>query len=353
MSTPLSSLFSFSDQPRRGFPADRRRLAAGLLLVGVLLVSLSGCNRKSDKELEAAYVTAPQVALRDRVAAVYNRVGLVKNGERVEVLERSRNGRFVRVRAGASEGWMEQRYLVTQKVFDGFRQLAAGHAATPVAAHALTRAELNMHLRPARDAEKLYQLEQGEKVALLERASSPRPGPAQATAVAAPKPGAGGKPGAVPGPVMEDWWLARDAQGHAGWVLGRMLDVDIPLEVAQYAEGQRIIASFVLNEVADGDKKVPQYLVLMSEPKDGQPFDYNQARVFTWNPKRSHYETAYRERKLDGVLPVRVGRESFGKEGTLPFFVLRVKNDDGNAEERKYKLNGVMVRRVGETPRKK
>jgi len=27
-------------------------------------------------------------------------------------------------------------------------------------------------------------------------------------------------------------------------------------------------------------------------------------------------------------------------------FVLRVKDDDGNAEERKYKLNGVMVRRV-------
>jgi len=262
------------------------------------------------------------------------------------VLERSRNGRFVRVRAGASEGWMEQRYLVTQEVFDGFQQLANSHAATPVAAQAVTRAELNMHMRPGRDEEKLYQLEPGAKVALLERASLPKPSPPQAMAAAVPRPGQGGKPGAAPAPVMEDWWLARDVLGRTGWVLGRMVDVDIPLEVAQYAEGQRIIASFVLNEVQDGDKKVPQYLVLMSEPKDGQPFDYNQARVFTWNPKRSHYETAYRERKLDGMLPVRVGRESFGKEGTLPFFVLRVKDDDGNAQERKYKLNGVMVRRV-------
>lgn len=311
----------------------------------MLLVLLAGCNRKSDKVREAAYVTAPQVALRDRVAAVYNKVGLVKNGERVEVLERSRNGRFVRVRAGASEGWMEQRYLVTQEVFDGFQQLANSHAATPVAAQAVTRAELNMHLRPGRDEEKLYQLEPAAKVALLERASLPKPTPPQAMAVV-PKPGRDGKPGVAPAPVMEDWWLARDVLGRTGWVLGRMVDVDIPLEVAQYAEGQRIIASFVLNEVADGDKKVPQYLVLMSEPKDGQPFDYNQARVFTWNPKRSHYETAYRERKLDGLLPVRVGRESFGKEGTLPFFVLRVKDGDGNEVERKYKLNGVMVRRV-------
>ena len=306
---------------------------------------LVGCDRKGGQEREAGYVSAQRVTLRDRMAAVYNKVGLVKNGERVEILERSRNGRFVRVRAGASEGWMEQRYLATQQVFDGFQQLASSHAATPVAARALTRSELNMHLTPARDGEKLYQLESDDKVELLERASTPKPSPPQAAAVAAAKPGAG-KAAAPPAPIMEDWWLARDGQGHAGWVLGRMLDVDVPLEVAQYAEGQRIVACFVLNEVADREKKVPQYLMLLSEPKDGQPFDYNQARVFTWNPKRSHYETAYRERRLFGVLPARVRTESFGKEGTLPVFVLRVKDASGNAEERKYKLNGVMVRRV-------
>lgn len=334
----------------------------GLPILLLVVVGLAACSRKSSRALETAYVSAPQVTLRDRVAAVYNKVGVVQNGERVEVLERSRNGRFVRVRAGASEGWMEQRYLVTQQVFDGFQQLAARYAATPVAARALTRAELNMHLRPLRDAERLYQLEQGEKVELLERASSPKPSPPQAAAPALPsaKPGtAAAKPGAAAapaGPVLEDWWLARNAQGHAGWVLGRMLDVDIPLEVAQYAEGQRIVACFVLNEVAEGDKKIPQYLVLMSEPKDGQPFDYNQARVFTWNPKRSHYETAYRERRLFGVLPARVGRERFGKEGVLPVFTLREKDEDGDVTERKYKLHGVMVRRVtaeGETNRRK
>jgi SH3-like domain-containing protein len=319
----------------------------------LVVVLLAGCNRKGSQAQEAAYVSAQQVALRDRVAAVYNKVGVVKNGERVEILERSRNGRFVRVRAGASQGWMEQRYLVTQQVFDGFQQLAAGHARTPVAAHAQTRAELNMHLTPARDGEKLYQLEQGDKVVLLQRASTPKPSPPQATAVApvAAKPAVAGGPGAgkaaAPvGPGFEDWWLVRDVQGHAGWVLGRMLDVEIPLEVAQYAEGQRIVACFVLNEVTDGYKKIPQYLLLLSEPRDGLPFDYNQARVFTWNPKRSHYETAYRERRLAGLLPVRVGWERLGKEGELPVFVLLVKDDQGQAEERKYKLNGVMVRRV-------
>jgi hypothetical protein len=158
---------------------------------------------------------------------------------------------------------------------------------------------------------------------------------------------------------MEDWWLVRDQQKRVGWLLGRMLDVDIPLEIAQYAEGQRIIASFVLSEVTvpdetapDGTKKVPQYAVLMSEPRDGMPFDFNQLRVFTWNTKRSRYETAYRERFM-GELPFLVTNENFGKEGTLPVFTVRVRDGEGKLLERKYKMNGVMVRRVlapGEAP---
>jgi len=134
-----------------------------------------------------------------------------------------------------------------------------------------------------------------------------------------------------------------------------MVDLDVPLEIAQYAEGQRFVGFFVLNEVQDGDQKVPQYLALLSEPKDGQPFDYDKVHVFTWNVKRHRYETAYRERNLNGVLPVTVTHEDFGKEGTLPAFILRVKDDAGNVVERKYKLNTPIVRRVlapGEAPAK-
>ena len=137
----------------------------------------------------------------------------------------------------------------------------------------------------------------------------------------------------------------RSPENRVGWVLGRMLDVDVPLEVAQYAEGQHIVASFVLSEVSDGEKKVPQYLVLLTESKDGLPFDYNQARLFTWNLKRDRYETAYRER-LNGVLPVTISKENFDKEGELPVFILRGKDDNGNVIEKKYKFNSPIVRRV-------
>jgi hypothetical protein len=86
--------------------------------------------------------------------------------------------------------------------------------------------------------------------------------------------------------------------------------------------------------------------MLLSEAKDGMPFDYNQARVFTWNVRRHRYETAYRERNLNGVLPVTVSHEDFGKEGDLPTFILRVHSDDGGTIDRKYKMNTPIVKRV-------
>jgi hypothetical protein len=125
-----------------------------------------------------------------------------------------------------------------------------------------------------------------------------------------------------------------------------MVDVDVPLEVAQYGEGQRFVAFFPLNEVPDGDKKVPQYLCLLTGPHDGLPYDYDQVRVFTWNVRKHRYETAYREHGLHGTLPVSVSSESFDKEGTLPVFILRVKDETGSVSERKYKLNTPIVRRV-------
>ena len=296
--------------------------------------------------LEVAYVSAPQAALRDQVAAVYNRVGTVKNGDRVEVLEREK--RFARVRtASGSEGWIEQRYLVDQKTFDAVQRLTQDNRDDLVQAPGILRNDTNLHITPGRETEHLYQLSSGAKVAILKRATAEKqlgtaPATRPSTVSTIPKPGA-----KLPaGPVLEDWWLVRDDQGRVGWVLARMVDVDAPLDVAQYAEGQRIVAFFVLNQVKDGDKNVAQYLCVLTEPHDGLPYDYDQVRVFTWNVRKHRYETAYREHHLAGVLPVTVTTEDFDKEGTLPVFVLRVSDESGNVSERKYKLNTPIVRRI-------
>jgi len=296
--------------------------------------------------LETDYVSAPQAFLRDRVAAFYNKTGTVKNADRVQVLERER--RFVRVRTDSGlEGWIEQRYLVSQQVYDGFQKLAQQEQNDPLQATGTTRNDTNIHLEPGRETEHLYQLGQGTKISLFKRATAEKSLPGTTATPASQE--------SSKSAIREDWWLVRDPQGHMGWVLARMVDLDVPLEIAQYAEGQRIVAFFVLEQVADGEKKVPQYLVALTDTRDGMPFDYNQVRVFTWNVKRHHYETAYHERNLNGVFPVTVSEEDFEQEGKLPVFVLRVKDDNGNVVERKYRLKTPMVRRVlapGEQPAK-
>jgi hypothetical protein len=227
-------------------------------------------------------------------------------------------------------------------VYDGFQKLSQQAQGDPVQATGTTRNDTNIHLEPGRETEHLYQLNQGSKVSILQRATVEK---TVAGGMAKPASSKNESSKAVT-PAMEDWWLIRDPDGRVGWVLARMVDMDVPLEIAQYAEGQRTVAFFVLNQVADGDKKVPQYLVVLSEPKDGLPFDYDQVRVFTWNVRKHRYETAYREHNLNGFLPVTISQETFDKEGTLPVFVLRVKDNDGNVSERKYKMNTPIVRRV-------
>jgi hypothetical protein len=222
-----------------------------------------------------------------------------------------------------------------------------------VQARAVLRNDTNLHVTPGRETEHLYQLLAGAKVSVLKRATAEKqPGAAPVAA----KPGGRNSAARASGPVLEDWWLVRDTENRVGWVLARMVDLDVPLEIAQYAEGQRFVAFFELDEVPDKQSKdsgkeetgknVPQYLCAVTEMHDGLPYDFDQIRVFTWNVKKHRYETAYREHGLNGVLPVTVTTENFDKEGTLPVFILRVKDDSGNVSERKYKLVTPMVRRV-------
>ena len=369
-------------------------LLVSLLLAALCLLSCKHSGHGGAGEI--MYVAAPEANLRDRLATIYNRVGTVKNGDRVEVLERQK--RFARVRtANKTEGWIEMRALVPEETFGDFQKLAAENRDAMAQGHGVTRVQLNMHVSPGRETDTLYQLPEAAKVEMLRRATARRATPeeiaakksadlariageqpakpapkkragpdqrptqaqpAQAQPAQAQPPSPAAQPDTRAGrtkapaqepapPPMDDWWLVRDQQGHTGWVLARMIDLDVPLDVAQYAEGQRIQAAFVLNTVQDSEKgQVAQYVVLLNENRDGLPYDFDQVRVFTWNLKRHRYETGYRERNIVGYFPVLASTEDFGKEGTMPIFTVRKQNEDGSFTERKYRLIGNIVRPV-------
>ena len=342
------------------FPTHKNAALAALFFAAMGLCLLAGCGKGGlSDHAEYAYVAVTEAGLRDHVATFYNKTGVVHNGERVQVLERMQSKRFLRVRSPrGEEGWVQERYLTDQQTYDQFQRLAEQFKTAPAQGTATTEEQVKVHVLPGRKTGYLYLLNEKTKVDLLQRQAVDRNAPPlqlkdeKREADENPDEDKVKSDIAAPPAGKEDWWLVRDPQMRVGWVLGRTLYLVIPEEIAQYSEGQRIVAAYTLDAVQDGDKKVPEYLVLFTE-KEGLPYDFSQARVFSWNARKHRYETAYRERELAGVLPVTLGRQDFEKEGNLRTFVLRVKEDDGSVRERTYKFNPPLVHRVlapGEEP---
>jgi len=366
----------------RFIPLCRRlrvaRLPLLLALAAAVLAPLSCQRADSGDDAEYLYVSVPEAALRDRVAVVYNEIGTVKNGDRLKVLERQR--RFVRVRTAEKlEGWISLRCVASAPAYEKFQHLHKENLDAPVQSHGITRSALNMHVDPGREGQVLFQLAPNTKLELLKRTTTRRAtrqeiaarkterisrlaeGPVEALprAVEPEERSEGGDGAAEPdgdssSEEMDDWWLARDSEGHTGWVLARMVYADLPLDVAQYAGGNRIQAALLLDSVQDAEKgEKGQYLVLLNENRDGIPYDFNQIRVFTWNLKRHRYETGYLRRNVIGHLPATVSKENFEREGEMPVFTVRLAEKDGSIATLKYRLIGNIVRPVetsGEKP---
>jgi SH3-like domain-containing protein len=375
----FSAIFSFFRQ----FDLWRyvARFGGKATLSAFLLIGLCGCSRLRPKPAaQYVYVTAKQTYLRDRVAAVSNRTATVENGDRLRVLEHGR--RFVRVQTEKGEqGWIDEKVVATQAIFD---QLKKQHEADPAVASGVVRDDVYLHASPGRDTERFYRLPEGEKLKLLVRATLLKPVPLGMRAAAAPaatvkggKEGAAGSQGpAAPEaplpPAMEDWWLVRDSKGDTGWLFSRMMDVDAPDALTRYAEGQRMVGAYVLATVNDpdapqDDKNIAEYVTVLSPYKAGLTYDFDQVRVFSWNLKKHRYETAYRDRNVEGYLPVTVkmATDPYGKSPTAtvpaPTFTYKVLSDEagpvipdpvtgavvpGKTVTKTYRLEGNLVRRL-------
>ena len=105
----------------------------------------------------------------------------------------------------------------------------------------------------------------------------------------------------------------------------------------------RVRGWFVLFEEHDKGEVHPWYLWVTIRPRAGLPFDYDEFRVFVWNPRMSRYETSYRQRNLIGFYPVQVGsRET--PAGQIPTFSLQLEDEKGTRFRKNYAMNGRIVR---------
>ena len=335
----------------------RRKLLIAVPLLGIVTI-LAWIFRPRREVLGEAFVSERTVTLWSSVAQVRQPLSELHYGERVDVLARRNDN--VKVRTGnAAIGWVDGRLLMDPPLWQRSVKLLAQVKLMPVQARGRTKVSTNLRVEPGRTEPRLYQFSRGVPVEIVGRATADW---VQASEEKESE-------GEGEETKKEDWFLvrglatrppgetaARAAETNtttqpgdltvpiSGWVIARFIDLDLPDAVREGASSANLrpLAWFELNRVSDPSGDKPQYLMAAARGPEGQACDFTSLRVYTWYVKRSRYETAYIENDLCGQMPINVGKGPKG-EPEFRFHVM-----DGNKEERIYRLNQTVVRRVRE-----
>lgn len=335
-------------------------MAVPLLIVVVVVAWLL---RPKHESVGEAYVSERSITLWSSVAQVREPVDTLHYGDRVDLLGRRNDS--VKVRTAAGEvGWVEGRQLLEPALWDRSIKLLQQAQTVPVQARGRTKVPTNLRVQPGRTEPRLYQFGRGVPVEIVGRAV------ADWTQVSDEK-----EPATDSGNKKEDWYLvravatrppgesARTAETNnttqpgdqsipiAGWVIARFVELDLPDPVRDglTSANIRAIAWFELNRVADSSGEKPQFLVAGTHGPEGQPCDFTTLRAYTWDARKTRYETAFIENNLCGQLPIQLDKGAKG-EPEFRFYTL----GDGK-QERFYRLIQTVIRRIrapGEAPAK-
>jgi hypothetical protein len=329
------------------------------LLIAVPLLAFVALTawffRPKHESLGEAYVSDKSVTLWSSVAQVREQLGTLRYGDRVDTLAKRND--FVKVRtAGGLVGWIDGRLLMDPALWKHSEVLLKRAQSLPVQATGRTKVATNLRAEPGRTARRLYQFGRGVPVEILGRA------------VADVVQSGDEKEASIPqDSKKEDWFLVRGVASRpasettartsipsnttrpgdqnvaiAGWVIARFLELDVPDAVREGASAANLrpIAWFELNHVEDPTGSKPQYLLAAARGPEGQSCDFTILRVYTWNRKKTRYETAFIENDLCGKLPIRTEKTASGQ----PEF--RFLNADDPQHERVYRLIQTVVRRI-------
>ncbi len=358
---------------------------------------LAGCQTGPPKApaIGEAFVGPATLNLRSDIPLDSKTVATVKHGDRLEILQKRRKFLRVRARSGA-EGWTSENQLLAAADMAALRELSARAARMPTQGAATTYGDLPVHTTPSTAAPSFLTVHKGEKVDVVAHLVVPQTDQPARPALISPQPKkpkvlpkkkeSKGKypppPMPKPPPLPADWlelsksesaaeepdpepepedkpvrtnnWsLVRMPSGQSGWVLTRRLVMAIPDEVAQYAEGHRIVSYFALSEAQDGGERKPTWL-WTTIGGSGHTYDFDSFRVFVWSLRHRRYETAYVQHNVEGYEPVLVEQVEYGGKGTAagkyPGFSVCVQKRDGARYLEEFALLGNIVRPAGERP---
>lgn len=357
-------------------------------MLAATLLAWSGCRSGTaghEPAIGQAFVGPATLKIHGEISLQSAVVATVKHGERLDILARRRSLIQVRTRAG-KQGWTEAHQLLAAADMESLQALADRASRMPSQGKATSYSDLNAHTQPSRAAPSFLQIKTAEKFDVLATIALPRtelpraplvvPAPKKQSKKAEPKgkippppmpkpppPPAdllelsGRDPDAPPPPPEEpaagrpapslDYWsLVRVSTGQAGWVLTRFASMAIPDEVAQYAEGHRIVSYASLGQMAEHDER--KDIWLWATVGTGiHDYDFDSFRVFVYSFRHHRYETSHVERNLEGYLPVLA--EPAGVAGRAdPGFSVCVVNKTGQRVRREYTLTSGRIRLASE-----
>jgi hypothetical protein len=350
----------------------RKLLIAIPLLCGVAVAAW--IYRPKHEAAGEGYIAERSVTLWSGVAQVREPLDALHYGDRVEIVARHNDSVKVRT-TGGEVGWVDARSLMEPALWQRSAKLLGDAQELPVQARGRTKVATNLRVLPGRTQPRLYQFGRGNPVEIVGRAvadvaqaSDEKESAGEAAADSKKEEarkeewlfvrGLATRPPSEANPRTPDTSTTTQPGDRtspiAGWIIGRFVELDLPDTVKEGTASANVrpVAWFELNKVSDISGAKPQYLVAGSRGPDSQPCDFINIRVYTWNPKKTRYETAYIENNLCGQMPVRIGTGPKGE----PEFRFRSKDAspaDGNSpvannDERVYRLIQTVVRRIRE-----
>jgi hypothetical protein len=335
----------------------KRKLLVAVPLL-CLVALLAWMFRPKHESLGEAYVSDRSVMLWSSIAQVREQIGMLRYGDRVEVLGRRNDN--VKVRTASGEvGWVDAHLLMEPALWQRSAKLLEQVRPLPVQARGRTKVATNLRVQPGRTAPRLYQFGRGVPVEIVGRAvadwvqvsdekdlsTAPEETKEEdwslVRGVATRPPGEG----AARGTETNTTQPGDQTIPIAGWAVARFIELDLPDAVREGTASANVrpVAWFELNRVSDRSGDKSQYLVAGTHGPEGQPCDFTTLRVYTWSVKQSRYETAFIENDLCGALPIRIGKGP-KNEPEFRFHVM-----EGDKEERVYRLIQTLVRRIRES----
>jgi hypothetical protein len=342
-------------------------------LIVALLVS--GCSTLAKPD-DTGVVVARRAQIRSSTAVVAADLLEVNRGDVVDILDsidvpdpddNTRMETWLRVRAHdeeSSEGWIESRNVMPNKVLEDSRSLAEEDKDIPAQATGQLRASSNLRLTPDRSGNEniMMRLDSGSSFEIVGWKRVPKPKSSEAIeSDVAPKAGtaqtgnsrSSGEGANEPEDTNELWYKVRLASSispaPAGWIYGKQVELTVPSDIIFYRTGREFVAWQRLDgETGESESSLkdkdaakearPGSWVILEKSSSNQPHaiddpDFDRIYVLGYDKRNQEHYTAYRSPDLRGYLPMRIS-----DSGENRSFTIRVQEENGEVKEAQYSV---------------